>query len=115
MMRQIIVLTRYIASLILGGRNVKYELPDKTEFSPADELHCKLKRLVAVNEFCRAEDLLFAELDSSNDEYLAVALDFYDTLNELEDAVLDEYNFPREEILSGVHSVALKFGLKTED
>lgn len=115
MMRQIIVLTRYIASIILGGRNVKYELPDKEEFSAADELHCELKKLLDVNEFCRAEDLLFAKMDSSDDEYLAVALDFYDRLNELTDDVLEEYNFPREEILSGVQSLAAKYGLEIKD
>ena len=75
----------------------------------------ELKKLLAVNEFCRAEDLLFAKMDSSDDEYLAVALDFYDRLNELTDDVLEEYNFPREEILSGVQSLAAKYGLEIKD
>lgn len=77
----------------------------------AVDLHSRLISLVKDGQLCEAEDMLYEEMDISDMNYFAVGLDFYTRLNDFSDEFLESNNFPREEILDGLQSLAEEFGL----
>ena len=58
-----------------------------------------------------AENTLYEEMDTSNMEYLEMALTFYMYLNQFKDDVLYTANYSREEIVEGINNISAEFGI----
>jgi hypothetical protein len=54
---------------------------------------------------------LFERIESSDINYLTIAVDFYNRLNKLSDEQLEKSNFSRVEIKSGLEDVLKIFDL----
>ena len=64
-----------------------------------------LKKMIDAGNINEAEELLFDLLETEpweDKQKAALALSFYDHLNEKEDAFLEKANFSREEIIEGL-------------
>jgi len=110
-MRMIKELIRIIAIVFFHKDYVVYELPKEGEFSKTDYLYKELLSLIEQGKINEAENLLFEELDINNKQYLELALDFYERLNNLDDEFLEKNDFSREEIEEGLRSIAKEFGI----
>lgn len=110
-MRQIELITRYIAESIFKKESPEYEIVEKETLSDTDKLHNKLIQLIDEDKINEAEDLLFDKLDTNDKKYLEVALDFYSRLTKLDEDTLERNDFTKEEIAEGLSDVSSKFGL----
>jgi len=110
-MRQIHQMAQLIAHVVFQKDIPNYEIVDEENQSQTDLLHSKIKSLVAYMKICEAEDLLFGALDTSDKDYLLLAVDFYQTLNMLSDEELEQANFSREEIRIGLQEILRRFSL----
>ncbi|RDY24341.1 hypothetical protein CHF27_003010 [Romboutsia maritimum] len=102
LLRQIENISRLVASLIFNTSTITYEINDKINLSETDMLYKEISLLLRKNKICEAEDLLFRSLEESNKDYLRLGIDFYQTINELDDDKLKECNFSRKEIMEGL-------------
>lgn len=110
-MRQIELITRYIAESVFKKESPEYEIVEKETLSDTDKLHNKLIQLIDEYKINEAEDLLFDKLDTNDQKYLEVALDFYSRLTKLDEDTLERNDFTKEEIAEGLADVSSKFGL----
>ena len=111
LLRQIENMVQVITTVILQKDAIHYQLENEANLTQTDMLHRDISRLVARHEICKAEDLLHEKIDVTNKESLAVALDFYQTLNLLRDEELERYHFSREEIHEGLTAILNHFGV----
>lgn len=111
-LRQVEGLTRFLAKVLLGKDTISYHIIDDASHSDTDLLFYRLRELESSGGINEAEELLFDELESGNERYLEVALDFYSRLNELSDEELEARNFSREEILDGIKEAGKMFGIE---
>ena len=110
-MRQIEMFVQFVARLIFDRDTIQYEIQDPAHLTQTDLLYERLTALVAEGKVCEAEDLLFAHLNDHDMAHLALAVDFYQTLNRLNDNVLEACNFSREEIYDGLKEILDRFGI----
>jgi len=111
LMRQIQMIVQFIARLVWGKDTVEYQVPDQNSLSETDLLYYKIESLLAQSKICEAEDLLYERMDGGNNKYLELAIDFYQKLNKLNDKELENANFSREEIQTGLKGIISEFGL----
>ena len=78
-----------------------------------DLLYREISRLVAEGKICEAEDLLYERLDIDDLNHLEMAVDFYQTVNRLDDTELERCNFSRDEIDDGLKTIMNMFGLQS--
>lgn len=109
-MRQIRDLVRFLAKILLNKDTVIYELPDMGKYTDTDYLYKELLFLLNQGKINEAENLLFENLDTGNERYIELALDFYERLNNFSDDYLEKNNFSREEIEEGLEESAREFG-----
>ncbi len=83
---------------------------DLLEESQQEQLN-GLLYLIDDGQIDKAENLVFEMTSDQNMENLETALLFYSYLNDKEDAFLQEHNYSREEIQSGVKDLASRYGL----
>lgn len=69
-----------------------------------------LKSLVDSGEINEAENNLYQQLNSKNDDGLKLALLFYDYLNSLSEEYLEKHDFTRKEIQEGIKEVLSIYG-----
>ena len=112
-MRQIEMLVQAIARVVFHKDTVKYEIPDETNLRQTDLLYNEIKELIAEKQICDAEDLLFDRMDTQDTSYLELAIDFYQTVNLLDDEELERCNFTRDEISDGLQTVLGMFHLES--
>ena len=110
-MRQVESIVNFLTMAVLNKKTPAFELSETFETSTADELHANLLKLIQENRINEAENLLFDKLDSNDQRYLEVAVDFYSKLNLLDDDTLHRCEFSREEIADGLKEVAGRFGI----
>ena len=67
-----------------------------------DLVHEKLIDLIRQKKFCEAEDYLYENFKDGSKVWLILAFDFYQRLNEFSDAELEDNDFSRAEVLSGI-------------
>ncbi len=114
LMRQIEMSIHGIARIIFRKDSLEYALHDEQRSEAdreADLLFIKLCALITENKINEAENLLFSMLDSTNRDFLLLAVDFYQRLNALTDEQLAAAAFPREEIEAGLNEVKRIYGL----
>ncbi|MEL7610708.1 MAG: DUF6483 family protein [Bacillota bacterium] len=104
-MRQIQMLVQFVARLVFGKDAIEYVVHDRDHPTASDLIHAELLRLIERNEFCKAEDYLFANFSPDNEEHLKIALDFYQRLDQFDDDILEKNSFPREEIAQGLREL----------
>ena len=111
-MRQIEAISAMLAYMLTGKEPQLVTVAQKEQtLSKTNTLYQKLQSLVAQGNICDAENLLFAAMDESDPEVPEAALQFYGDINKLSDAELEEHNFSREEILSGLKEVSQNYGI----
>ncbi|MBS7263063.1 MAG: hypothetical protein KIG36_05600 [Eubacteriales bacterium] len=110
-MRQIAVVIEAIGQTVF--RREKIEYPERAgEQTAGDLLHRKLLGLLEEGKICEAEDLLFEKLDERDPQMLEAAVDFYRTLNLMDDEALERQDFSRREIADGLGEVLARFELR---
>jgi len=110
-MKQIQSMIQLIAKVFFKKDTIKYEIIDESNITQADLLHKELVGLLNSLRINEAENLLFERIRTNDLNYLAVALDFYRRINELNDEELEEADFSRDEIKSGLEEISKMFGL----
>lgn len=111
-MRTISDLVRAIARLVLGKNDIDYELPeDEDRYTPMDRVYRQLKDMADAGDINGAENYLSDQLDSQDIDRLEMALTFYMYLNQMKDDTLFEANYSREEIVDGINSVCVEYGI----
>ncbi len=108
-MRQIEMMVQFITMTVLHKDSIHYEIIDETNLSKTDSLYKELCGLIAKHRICEAENLLYENLNEGNTEYLEMALDFYQTINQMTDDELEKCNFSREEINDGINEMLRRF------
>lgn len=108
-MRQIEMLIQFVTRMIFHKDSINYKIVDETNLSQTDLLYKRLKNLIRERKICEAENLLFENIDVDNKEYLALALDFYQTINQMTDDELEAHNFSKQEINDGIEEIMHKF------
>ncbi len=112
-LRQIDIVSRFVARLVFGKDEVSYEPSDSEVLSETDWIFYQLERLIQEKCLGEAEDLLFDNLQFS-DRYTELALDFYTRLNRLSDRELEEGGFSREEVYDGFVDIMTRLGVPVE-
>ena len=103
---------RFLARLILGKEEAKYELPEYEAIdNEVDRLYRKILSLADAGEINEAENILLGDLSENTPGYGIMVADFYQHLDEFEDDFLEEHDYSREEILEGLESLAEEYGL----
>lgn len=114
MMRQIEALIQFVARLMFKKDEIEYEIADPQSLTDSDRLFRKLLELIEKNEFCKAEDLLYEEYRPEDDNFILLAIDFYQRLNEIPEHRLEEHDFSREEVHSGLRDILGRSGIKID-
>ncbi|MFB0920014.1 MAG: DUF6483 family protein [Oscillospiraceae bacterium] len=110
-MRQIHQLANFIAHIVLQKELTNYTIIDESNLTQSDLLYSKIKNLLNERKICEAEDLMFDTLDTSDNRYLELALDFYQSISLLSEEELKSCNFSREEIQSGLNEILNRFNI----
>lgn len=108
LMDQINSATRFLAKIIFNKGGSAYEFIDEDAVVSEEGFFWHtLKRLILQGEINEAENMLFERIqaDPDNEQYLKVALRFYQELSGLEDAFLASHDFSRQEILEGLTEI----------
>ncbi len=119
MMRQIEMMTQFVANVVFGKKEseITYEvigeIGDSTSLTPLDQLHLQLCRMIREGDICGAEDILYDNMEYSND-YIRLASDFYMRLNKLSDEELDAGDFSRDEVYEGYIDMMSRLGVPVD-
>jgi len=105
LMRQIEGITTAIAELIFNKPSSRYEMQSEVRQLESDLLYVLLNKMLDENNINGAENLLFEMLDTSNQDHLAIATDFYKRLNNFTDKQLEEADFTRNEVSDGINEI----------
>lgn len=110
MMRQIKEMVRMLLKLLfhIDTESPLEELAEDMEEKSVLET---LLNLVDAGEINEAENQLAELLDTRHMGNLKTALLFYSYLNEKSDEFLQEHNFSREEIKTGIEDAATRYGI----
>lgn len=111
-MRQIEMLTRYLARVVFKKDILSYKIVDLDNLSQTDLLYEKIMRLTNDNNICEAENVLYDMLDTDNQKHFEIAVDFYQTINKLSNNALEECNFSREEINEGLNKILKLYNIQ---
>ncbi len=105
---QIEGLAKAIAKIFFNKESIAYEMQEDTFI---DELYERVQKLIGEGKINEAENLLYDNIDSSNLNYLKLVLDFYNTLNTLEEDFLEAHDYGKDEILQGLKDIASQYGM----
>ncbi len=111
-MRQIETAVQAIARVIFRKDKVEYEVADESNLSQTDLLYGEIVRLIAEKKLDEAESMLMEAVHTQDRQVLELAVDFYQKLNALSDAELEECGFSRERVSEGLKTVVTEFGLQ---
>jgi hypothetical protein len=74
------------------------------------EMYGKLKFLIDNGNINEAENLLYADNDSSDKGILLIGILIYNYLNEIDDDFLESHDFSRQEVREGLETLLVKYG-----
>jgi len=109
--RQIKVITDAIAMIIFRKAEISYEIQDEADHSETDMLFVRLNKKLDDDNINEAEDMLFEAINPNDTNYLLLAVDFYQRLNEKSDDELELCGFSRSEIEDGLNEIMEIFGI----
>ena len=111
-MDQIEAMTRFMIQVITSKKADTEEITEYDQFNTeSNELYKKLHILIIENKLNNAENLLFEHIHNNDKEALPAAILFYSELNSLSDTTLETYDFPRDEIISGIRDLSNIYGI----
>lgn len=105
-------LMRQIESMITAIMHFLFHAGENTEATSEllQNLNEQIDDYLITGDICGAEDWLFENLDTSDTKWLNLAIHFYSAVNKFSDTYLEEHNFSREEISSGLTYVCQQYG-----
>jgi hypothetical protein len=110
-MRQVESMVEVMIRMLFHKDNPDYVIRQDESSVETNLLYARLVSLLEQGRINEAEDLLFEKMDTHNDRYLELALDFYARLNRFSDEELEQGGFSREEIGEGLKECAHAFGV----
>lgn len=112
-LRQIEDMTRFLASVLFMKRPATVEVMDEEANVTAEYLLLhRVRELLAERQINAAENLLFDTLaEDPRPEYLPVAIEFYDALHHMSDALLAASDFSRQEVAEGLAAITRLYGM----
>lgn len=114
LLRQITMMTKVLLKIFFKldiGETMDVEFEDAETLA----LHNEILSLADRGQICQAEDRLFEVLEKNpSDENLKTALLFYDHLIKKDESFLEENDFSRKEIESGINDCIKLYGLEEE-
>ena len=111
MKRQIKAIADTIAAIIFRKTEVAYEIQDEANHTDTDMLFLRLLKMLDEGRINEAENMLFDALDTNDTNYLLLAVDFYQRLNDKSDDELERGGFSRDEVKDGFCEVASMYGV----
>lgn len=115
MIRQIEAIMKFIIGMILGRKKDLTTIEDLKSYNlQTNDLYKRLHILILEKKICDAENMLYSAIDNNEQDIDEIAILFYYEINSLSDAELEEYNFSRDEILSGVKKICQIYGVPEE-
>ena len=112
--KQIDILINFLAKVLFKKDSAQFHnIKDENgNITDTGQLYLKLHGLTDNGQINDAEDLLFSEIEKEQRlDYLELAVDFYNYLNEKDDNFLEEYDFSRQEIFDGTKDIQKIYGL----
>ena len=97
---------------ILTGKDIETE-KDICLSIENEEKYKKLVYMINSGEINTAENNLLDSLDLMDEQYILLALLFYEYLDSKSDLFLLEHDFSREEVLDGIKNIAYIYGYGT--
>jgi hypothetical protein len=85
----------------------EHQIEENQELS---EMYNKLKFLIDNGNINEAENLLYADNDSSDKGILLIGILIYNYLNEFDDDFLESHDFSRQEVREGLETLLVKYG-----
>ena len=111
-MRQIEIFCTTLGHILFGHNPNTVQLEQSPQGQPSmNLLYLQLRTLMDEGKICEAENLLYDAMEEPDQSVLEAALGFYEDLNRLSDPQLENANFSRDEILSGLQEVCTVFGI----
>lgn len=105
MMRVIKTAVETLARLLFQKTDAEFELNDETEYTAALNLYVRLLELADSGDVNGAENLLYAGLDTENQDFLEIGISFYHHINGYDDEFLTAHDYEREEIRDGIRQL----------
>jgi hypothetical protein len=99
------ILVRQIRNIIRGALKIVFHVDTFSQFQQEmalDALASRLIKKAAAGDINGAENLLYVKTEAREPETLRAGVAFYEYLNNLDDAELQEHDFSREEIYEGL-------------
>lgn len=111
--RQIEMMAAILIKLIYNDDIINTQFKDEQLFNAqlSEKILSELYLLISQGIICGAENKLFEQIDTENPIWASIAVKFYKELNKLSDVELEAADFSRDEILSGIKSVARLYGV----
>ncbi len=112
--KQIDILINFLAKVLFKKDSAQFHnIKDENgNITDTGQLYLKLHDLTDNGQINDAEDLLFSEIEKEQRlDYLELAVDFYNYLNEKDDNFLEDYDFSRQEIFDGMKDIQKIYGL----
>ena len=100
-MREIDNLSNAISEVVFHKQRPKLEMTFEQYNFDRERLWKELMAFVGKGEIGKAEDVLYANIDTNNYDMKELACEFYEHLDSLDDDFLNRCGFPREEIKRG--------------
>ena len=110
-MREIEMTVRFVAETIFKTDTVQYEILDGANLSETDLLHRQIVELLDDRRLWQAEHILLQNMDKETLDNLLLAVEFYQSLNQMTDAELAEREFGREDVMDGLSAVLHRFNI----
>lgn len=109
-MRMIKEIARVLAKVLFNvdSKTIEEDLKEEKE---TEQMLTELFDMVDEGLINEAENIIFEIAEKGIRTDLQIALQFYSYLNDKSDLFLEEHNFSREEILSGLRDVTAKYGV----
>lgn len=112
LMRQINTMIQLLGIILFKKDNVQFNIQDQSNSTEIHLLYENLISLINDGRINEAEDLLFERIDVNDLIYMKLAMDFYDRLNILSEAELENADFSRDEIRSGLEDVMNLYSIR---
>ena len=104
-------IARSLAKTLLGKETVIYELPSEVQKQDdTDHLYQQLIHLLEKGEICKAENLLYENIQPNDKKWYEMALAFYLQVNKKEDSFLEMHDYAKEEIKQGMEDITKMCG-----
>ncbi len=109
-MRMVKEMVRVLFSLAFGKKYVSVELEKENKYEVSGKTLKNFLDMIELGKINEAENILLENIDYTNkNEVMAAAL-FYQNLSEKDNKFLEDNNYTKEEVLSGLKQLFMKSG-----